>query len=305
MHYAEGTLTAVIRVHEWEEARQIGKSLRRWLFRGQGTAEWPLKSSLERAFESRRIPFTRTDYPIEEMILIDFKSAAHLFSTNVPKDKDTIAWLSLIRHHGGPTRLLDFTESFYVAAYFALDGASEDCAIWAFNRIGFMARVKDVIDRVCKQLKIDLGMPLDQRLDEILRRAIAGDVKNNIVITMAPSQQNERQFLQQGLAIIPLNLQDGYMGALLGSFDPPGRMPNESQMQEVRLEEVLQLLQKVALIKIVMTKDCFLDARLDLKQMNINGVTLFRGLDGLGRHVHDVLNIVEKHLNDLGGRISD
>lgn len=297
MYCAEDTQTTVIRVRDWEEARRIGKSLRRWLFRGQRKAKWSLKSSLERAFENKGIPITRTD-PIEEMILMDFKSAAHLFSTNVPKNEDTIAWLSLVRHHGGPTRLLDFTESFYVAAYFALDGATGDCAIWAFNRIDHVKKVMDVIDSLCKQLKIDSDVSLDRKFDEILRKAIAGDVKANVVITMAPSQRNERQFLQQGLAIIPLNLRKGYMEALLDSFEPPGRMPNSSQMREVKIEEVLPLLEKSRLIKIVMPKDCLLDARLDLEQMNINGATLFRGLDGLGKRTYDVLNAVENYQKD-------
>jgi hypothetical protein len=39
----------------------------------------------------------------------------------------------LIQHHGGPTRLLDFTHSFYVAAFFALERATEDVAVWAVN----------------------------------------------------------------------------------------------------------------------------------------------------------------------------
>ena len=235
MYWAQGSHTAVIRVSDWEQARRIGKSLRRWLFRGQAKAEWSLKSSLERAFEARGIPITRTD-PIEEMILLNFKSAAHLFTASVPRDEDTIAWLALIRHHGGPTRLLDFTESFYVAAYFAIDGATEDCAIWAFNRVDFMKRVTGIIEGLCKYLEIDPGISVEGKLDEILRGCIRGEVTKNVVTTMAPSQRNERQFLQQGLAIIPLNLREGYMGALLGSFDPPGKMPDENKMQEVRLK---------------------------------------------------------------------
>ena len=293
MYCAQGIQTAVVRVSDWEDALRIGKSLRRWLFRGQEKAEWSLKSSLERAFESRGISIARTD-PIEEMILIDFKSVAHLFSASVPKDADTIAWLTLIRHHGGPTRLLDFTESFYVAAYFALDGATEDCAIWAFNRIDLMARVDDVIDKLCKQLKINLSLSLEQRLDKILLKAIRGNIRKNYLLTMSPSQRNERQFLQQGLAMIPLNLQGGFMGALLNSFDPPGRMPNEDSGIEVGFEEFQRVLLDSKLIKIIITKDAFLDARSDLEQMNMNGATLFRGLDGLGRKVQDVLNTVVK-----------
>jgi hypothetical protein len=84
-----------------------------------------------------------------------------------------------------------------------------------------MATVSDVIDTLCKQLKIDANISLDRKCDEILKRAILGMIKKSLVITIELSQQNERQFLQQGLAMIPLNLQEGYMGALLGSFDPP------------------------------------------------------------------------------------
>lgn len=301
MYCAQGIHTAVVRVRDWEDALRIGKSLRRWLFRGQEKAEWSLKSSLERAFESRGIPITRTA-PIEEMILIDFKSAAHLFSASVPKDTDTIAWLTLIRHHGGPTRLLDFTESFYVAAYFALDGATKDCAIWAFNRIDFMARVEGVIDSLCKRLKINLSLSLEQRLDEILLKAIRGDIRESYLLTMSSSQRNERQFLQQGLALIPLNLKEGFMGALFNSFDPPGRMPNEDSGIEVGFEELQRVLLDSKLVKIIITKDAFLDARSDLEQMNINGATLFRGLDGLGRKVQDILNSVEHHLSKQDSR---
>lgn len=298
MYCAQDIQTAVIRVSDWEEARRIGKSLRRWLFRGQRKADWLLKSSLERAFESRKI-LTSTTGPIEEMILIEFKSAAHLFSSSVPKDEDTIAWLTLIRHHGGPTRLLDFTESFYVATHFALDDATEECAIWAFNRVDFMAKVDSLIDGLYKQYNIDLNISESRKIDEILLKAIRGDIKKNFIITMKPSQRNERQFLQQGLAMIPLNLQEGYMGALLGSFDPPGVMPDESGMRIVSFDELSGILDNSKLIKIVMTKGCFLDARLDLEQMNINSATLFPGLDGLGRKVHDVLDEVERYLNEV------
>jgi len=50
-----------------------------------------------------------------------------------------------------------------------------------------------------------------------------------------------------------------------------------------------------------MTEECFLDAGLDLEQMNINGATLFRRLDGLGRKVYDVLNAVEHYIMELNG----
>ena len=38
-----------------------------------------------------------------------------------------------MQHHGAPTRLLDFTYSVYVAAYFALEKSKDDYAIWAIK----------------------------------------------------------------------------------------------------------------------------------------------------------------------------
>jgi hypothetical protein len=189
-----------------------------------------------------------------------------------------------------------------VAAYFALDCAVDECAIWAFNRIDNMRKVSSVIDWICLQLKINPSISLDQRLDEILRRAICGEIRNNIIFTMGPSQQNERQFLQQGVALVPLNLQEGFMGAILGSFAPAGRMPKVDREKEITFEELKRVLLISKLVKVVITEEAFLDARLDLEQMNINGTTLFRGLDGLGRHSQDVLNTAEHYLREKQGR---
>src|SRR5207249_3742322 len=53
---------------------------------------------------------------------------------------DSLYCLSLMQHHGAPTRLLDLTYSFFVAVLFALEGTHEqetelrsDAEIWCFN----------------------------------------------------------------------------------------------------------------------------------------------------------------------------
>ena len=61
-----------------------------------------------------------------------FERKSHLFLNDVPRG-DELEWLALMQHHGAPTRLLDFTWSPYVAAFFALERAGSDAAIWALN----------------------------------------------------------------------------------------------------------------------------------------------------------------------------
>jgi hypothetical protein len=62
-----------------------------------------------------------------------FQKKAHLFLTHIPERSDTFQWLALMQHHGAPTRLLDFTWSRHVAAFFALERTTKRAAVWAVN----------------------------------------------------------------------------------------------------------------------------------------------------------------------------
>jgi hypothetical protein len=87
--------------------------MRGWVFRGQRDHTWGLKTSLERLAGPNDAP---RRIVVEERILNRFMRQARQHLPFVPHKHDYLAWLSYIQHHGGPTRLLDFTRSFYVAA---------------------------------------------------------------------------------------------------------------------------------------------------------------------------------------------
>src|SRR6266568_5424615 len=98
-----------------------------WLFRGHRCAEWKLETSLERT--SRRCGISEVKY--ERAVWREFRRHAHAYMPRVPADSDTIEWLAFMQHYGAPTRLLDFTYSFWIALFFAFEEADKTCAVVA------------------------------------------------------------------------------------------------------------------------------------------------------------------------------
>ena len=122
----------LVRVKTWDEARSLAQRMTVWTFRGQSDAAWPLESSIERAARLHRCPSVRL-WEREHWMVTEFMRRAHHYIPSPPATEDAIQWLSLIQHYGGATRLLDFTHSFYVAAFFAVERAQQDAAVWAVN----------------------------------------------------------------------------------------------------------------------------------------------------------------------------
>src|SRR5262245_61240807 len=106
----------VLRFDNWDRAKDnLTLFPRGWLFRGQRDADWPLQTTLERTDTQ----LDRVD--AEQFALQQFQSRALRFLRMVEVPTSTLEWLALMQHHGAPTRLLDFTSSPYVVAFFALE----------------------------------------------------------------------------------------------------------------------------------------------------------------------------------------
>lgn len=69
----------------------------------------------------------------EERALRIFRRKANIHLRERGLLDDELHCLALMRHQGSPTRLLDFTKSPYVAAFFALERAIDDVAVYALN----------------------------------------------------------------------------------------------------------------------------------------------------------------------------
>jgi hypothetical protein len=127
-----GPAYRVFRLKSWDDFLKliVNPPYSQWAFRGERDERWPLYSSLSRYMQAFGVsPAAWTKQ--EARILRVFKRKAHQFLDKPPDPDDDFQWMALMQHHGAPTRLIDFTWSPYVAAFFALERAIGDGVVWA------------------------------------------------------------------------------------------------------------------------------------------------------------------------------
>lgn len=102
------------------EAERLFNGQALW-FRGHAQHDWKLVPSAHRRHATLESEFTN-----------HFRLKAPSIVANCPEHKNYTAWLPLMQHYGLPTRLLDWTESLSVAAFFAVlhNPSTEDAVIW-------------------------------------------------------------------------------------------------------------------------------------------------------------------------------
>jgi len=87
------------------------------IYRGQRNSDWPLRTSLDRLFLSSKNHLPKIMDAADFLIKFKYSTRGRLSSEWIPKDDNS--WWALGQHFGLATPLLDWTESPFVAAYFA------------------------------------------------------------------------------------------------------------------------------------------------------------------------------------------
>jgi len=286
-----------IKPKSWEDAKRINKCLKQfrqhYIFRGHASNEWHLKSSLERATEKYRENFSDI-LQDENQIIEKFISRAHQYIQSPPQNQEIIEWLSIIQHYGGPTRLLDFTESFYVASFFAIETATGDSCVWAINEnlAGILINQKN---------NIHLPYRGTRGSAEFITKAIkfaeeiigSYSTDKNLVVSIIPSRLNERLATQKGRFLFPCNISNSFEKNICATFDFPFETLDTKNAKLIIPQELENIVtdsdDSTAVVKIVLSKDWHREAIRDLYAMNIDAASLFPGLDGFARSLNFVL----------------
>lgn len=277
-----------LRLNNWRDARILADELHGWTFRGQQDATWALSTTLQRAALSPGSSIMLTG--AEEQMIEQFQRRAHHFLPDSPPLDNVIDWMALIQHYGGTTRLLDFTKSFYVATFFAIEKATSECAVWCIDHYALYLALKRYLDLPEHTFwphwqTLHLTAKFVQEKLKIEKRK--GFCLERFVFEVQPFKLNERLVVQQGVFLCPLSVDTPFVESLAATFGLSSADFDNSEIQEFKLEGGLRdFLKDTVAIKILLPIAIHHDVLQDLWDMNVNAASLFPGLDGLARSLN-------------------
>ena len=235
-----------------------------WIFRGQAE-DWPLTSSLERAFRLGGVALKKAP-AVEKQLVRDFQRQYDGEDRDTVI-QDTLYCLALMQHHGAPTRLLDWSYSPFVAAFFALESSGSDPVVWCLNGEWSLNAVRSIVP------DIDVRNVDKSRKDETFVQLFI-KARSKFVFPENPYRFHRRLITQQGVFLCP--------GDMASPFTS-------------NLEALAGWQQKanVAKLKLRFSRRSRKEALADLFAMNISRATLFPGLDGFAQSLKQRLPYYE------------
>jgi len=216
----------------------------------------------------------------------EFRRRAHQYVTDVPRDDD-LEWLALMQHHGAPTRLVDWTRSPHVAAFFGAQSSNsanpfitttpdkqvEPFVIWAVD-----------VDSINAEAVAMLGLPEgnnDLSSPENFRKLYWDQPPDNLYLVAAvqPHRMNERLTIQQALFLFANHALFSFRRCLAALL----LHASNGQKQSAQW-----------LHKLVVASETRFDVLRALNKLNINGATLYPGLDGFCQSLYVNVQIQEQ-----------
>lgn len=224
-----------------------------YVFRGQANDSWRLEPSLLRYLPRNVTPQAALE--LEDKGFDEFSSQAHLHLPNevlpvMLGQPSLMEWWAIMQHYHAPTRLLDWTQSPYVAAYYAIEKeAKKPGAI-------FVVHTKTILRSFKKHF------PKGNADNEQLRDPNAPATLE----FFRPQKRTYRLVAQQGCFSLSANI--------LGMHD--------DLIAEQCKEASLKAPKTLFFEKWIIPSRLKLNFLQKLRAMNIAAHSLFPGIDGLG-----------------------
>jgi hypothetical protein len=262
-------------IESWQAFVEAVSGLDRgWIFRG-GLGSWMPETTLERACRAWGIPSSAVP-EAERRLVREFRRHPEVRQLGIAID-DYLGWFAVMQHYGAPSRLLDWTYSPFIAAFFAFDalfdsrlpeGDEDDmqAAVWALNTTWLEQALEA---RFSKQ---DWGLYHDVKNRESFAHLyVRRTPPMRFVSPATPLLMNERLSLQQSVFLCPGDVRSSWMENLLalGFTGDPGQA-----------------------ISLVLPRGLMPHAFEGLQRMNVTARTLFPGLDGYARSMNHRLKLL-------------
>ena len=238
-----------------------------FLFRGHSNSTWELESSLERIRPDLEDNYLSGWYRRAEKLSIEYyKRAIKLFVSDrenryLSNDIRPLEWLAIMQHHGAATRLLDFTNSPLIAAFFAItdvtDITKERC-IWAFPL--------EIIDKKnIKTIEIKTDDKYQELYDYYQDLDVMKKEDNPIIGYTFLNQLSERPFFQQSAFLYSMSNSIRFTKLLKNYYSYNSKLTKLT----FRFTD----------------RNDISDAIGDLRCMNITFSSLFPGIDGYSKDI--------------------
>lgn len=221
-----------------------------YVFRGQADSNWKLEPTLDRVVKD---PDSEKRSELLEAFKYETRGRR---GSNPPVMNDDNDWWALGQHHGLYTPLLDWTESPFVALYFAASQAlkenTKSFAVYAFYQTS-AEKFSEAIKQN-KEVKLINGH------------------KPTLKIIRPLSDENSRLVSQRGLFT-----------------RGPNNLDMEAWVKQFNIYEGTEM----SLIKIVIPSKDLANCLIYLNRMNINDSTLFPDLTGASEYCNKLISIDE------------
>lgn len=221
-----------------------------------------MESTLERDANNFRVP-REALWGREQIMLRLFKKRAHLYTRDFEAPQNEFEWFSLIRHYGGPSRLLDVTSSYLVAAYFALCDSrpKQDAAIWAFR------------EAIIKKEEL-------QNFDALF----GSDSKSDLKIG-SPDRLNVRLHAQSGKFFLPGSVTISLEDQIAAKFD------TDFKKKATVYRSVCRIKTEIGhrIWKLIIPRSAHSEMFRFISRCNVRAYSLIPGIDGLAASLREMM----------------